>query len=206
MTKKDKIISIISSVFIFLIFPFILDEMLAKMNPTTVFLIAMFFYLPFLGYHIYLVWKIFSTSKRTKKRLMQQYGATLTATLKHTEGLPLAKGVLVDVYYGPEKILFKKDNQEIARSKISDIDCVTGEAMKSQMTTGAVAGKYILGGLSGAVIGSLIATTIYLVISYTSDGSDKYVILDTAASGTFAHNVQKDFKQNDTSAPKSIEL
>ncbi len=203
MSKKDKIISITAAIFLFIILP------LPSKNDSVAFLtVKLLLYLLFLGYSIYLVWKVFSTKKRTKKRLMQQYGATLTATLKHTEGLPLAKGVLVDVYYGPEKILFKKDNQEIsiARSKISDIDCVTGEAMKSQMTTGAVAGKYIFGGMSGAVLGSLIATTIYLVISYTSDGSDKYVILDTAASGTFAHNVQKDFKQNDTSAPKSIEL
>ena len=130
----------------------------------------------------------------------------MTATLKHTEGLPIAKGVPVEVYYGPEKVVFKKDKQEIsiARSKITGIDCVTGKDIKARQV--AATGKYLLGGMTGAVIGSLVATTTYLVISYTSDGKDKYVMLDTAASGTFALKVQKDFKQHDTSAPSSIEL
>ena len=120
----------------------------------------------------------------------------MTATLKHI------------VYYGPEKVVFKKDKQEIsiARSKITGIDCVTGKDIKSRQLAGAATGKYLLGGMTGAVIGSLAATTTYLVISYTSDGRDKYVMLDTAASGTFALKLQKDFKKHDTSAPSSIEL
>lgn len=164
--------------------------------------IALMLFISYKGY------KKSSSAKRATERVAKRLGATMTATLKHTEGLPIAKGVPVEVYYGPEKVVFKKDKQEIsiARSKITGIDCVTGKDIKARQVAGAATGKYILGGMTGAVIGSLVATTTYLVISYTSDGKDKYVMLDTAASGTFALKVQKDFKQHDTSAPSSIEL
>lgn len=164
--------------------------------------IALMLFISYKGY------KKSSEIKKAAERTKQRLGATMNTTLKHTDGLPLAKGVLVEVYYGPEKIVFKKDKQEIsiARNKITGIDCVTGKDIKGQQLAGAATGKYVLGGMTGAVIGSLAATTTYLVVSYTSDNKDKYVILDTAASGMFALKVQKDFKQHDTSAPSSIEL
>lgn len=159
----------------------------------------------FIGYTGY---KSASKQKQATERVKERLGATMSATLKHTDGLPLAKGVFVNVYYGPEKIVFKKDKQEIsiARAKINSVDCVTGQNIKSQQMAGAATGKYLLGGTTGAIIGSLAATTTYLVISYTSDGQRKTVILDTASSGMFALKVQKDFKRNDTSAHSSIEL
>lgn len=164
--------------------------------------IALMLFISYKGY------KKSSAAKKATERISNRLGATMSATLKHTEGLPIAKGVLLGVYYGPEKVVFKKDKQEIsiARNKIKSIDCVTGKDIKAKQLAGAATGKYVIGGTMGAVIGSLAATTTYLVISYTSDGKDKYVILDTANSGTFALKVQKDFKQHDTSVPSSIEL
>lgn len=209
MNKKDKIIFIAATAFLFLslfVFSALFDDrILSKASFTATLTIELLLYL---GYIIYLLRKHFSAGKRAKERRMLRHGATMTSTLKHIEGLPIAQGVPVEVYYGPEKVVFKKDKQEIsiARSKITGIDCVTGKDIKSRQLAGAATGKYLLGGMTGAVIGSLAATTTYLVISYTSDGRDKYVMLDTAASGTFALKLQKDFKKHDTSAPSSIEL
>lgn len=147
-------------------------------------------------------------AKKAREVISGRLGSTMNATLKHTEGLPFAPGALLDVYYGPERIVFKKDNQEVSvkREKITGIDVTTGKNIKTQQLAGAAAGKYILGGTTGAIIGSLVATTNYLVISYNSDGKAKFVILDTYMSGTFALKLQKDFANSNTSAPCSIEL
>lgn len=128
--------------------------------------------------------------------------------LKHADGLPVVSGAIVKVCYCEDKIVFIKDNQEItiSRDKITSIDCVTGKDIKAQQISGAAAGKFLFGGISGAVIGSLIATTTYLVISYNSNGENKSVVLDTYVSGTFALKVQKDFKQNNSKTLESIEL
>lgn len=174
-------------------------------------MISIVFLLIFATLMFYLAYRGFkkqSAVKNAKMNISQRLGATMNATLKHTEGLPLAPGVLVDVYYGPERIAFVKDKQEISIStnKITSIDCVTGQNIKSQQMAGAATGKYVFGGMTGAVIGSLVATTTYLVISYTSEGKDKYVMLDTYVSGMFARKVQKDFAKTSTATAKSIEL
>lgn len=209
MNKKNKILFVVVSVAffasIFVCAALNDDRVLSDANFTAVLSIELVCYLTFI---CYLLYKHFSAKKQTEKKRLARYGATESGTLKHADGLPLAKGVLVEVFYGPEKIVFKKDKQEIsiARNKIAGIDCVTGKDIKGQQLAGAATGKYVLGGMTGAVIGSLAATTTYLVVSYTSESKDKYVILDTAASGMFALKVQKDFKKHDTSAPSSIEL
>lgn len=209
MDKKNKIIFTVASAVLF-VSMFVCsalndDRVLSYANFVAIVSIELICYLTLIAYLLY---KHFSAKKQAKKKRLTRYGATESGILKHTDGLPLAKGVLVEVYYGPEKIVFKKDKQEIsiARNKITGIDCVAGKDIKGQQLAGAATGKYVLGGMTGAVIGSLAATTTYLVVSYTSDNKYKYVILDTAASGMFALKVQKDFKQHDTSAPSSIEL
>lgn len=161
-----------------------------------------------MGFISYRGFKKSSKVKKARAAVSTRLGATMNGILKHTEGLPLAPGVMVDVYYGPEKIVFKKDQQEItiSRDKITGIDVTTGKNIKAQQMAGAATGKYILGGTTGAIIGSLAATTTYLVISYTSEGKSKYVILDTAMSGTFATKVQKDFAKTSTAKATSIEL
>lgn len=146
-----------------------------------------------------------TNESKTKK---EKYGAAKKGYLKHIEGLPLAGGVFVDTYYCPDKIVFVKENQEIsiAMNKIISIDCTQGSDIKSQKATGAIAGKYILGGLSGAIIGSLAASTTYFIITYKSDDEIKYIIFDVDASSNFAYSVKKDFKLNYCNDINKIEL
>lgn len=208
-TKKNWIILIAATV-IFFISLFVCnalvdDRILSKATFSAIIVIELLVYLSFLGYLLY---DYSSSRKKALNHSLSKYDATMHGILKHTNGLPLAQGVLVDVYYGPEKIVLKKDRQEfsIAREKITSIDVTTGKNIKTQQISGAVMGKYVLGGTTGAILGSLAATTTYLVISYVSDGKAKFVILDTNMSGTFALKLQKDFVKTNISPSSSIEL
>ena len=147
-------------------------------------------------------------NKRAKEATATRLGATMSGTLKHVSGLPLAKGLTVEMFYGPEKITFKKDGQEItiSRDKVTGIDVVTGNGSARKAIGGAATGKYVVGGAAGAAIGALAAIDTYLVISYTSDGKNKSIKLDTAASGSFATKVAKDFKQTSKAKRSTIEL
>lgn len=129
--------------------------------------------------------------------------------LIHTSGLPLPQGVFVDVSYNEERILFHKDNTNItiSKDKIWSIDRTTGQALHDQ-AAGAVAGNYIVGGAGGAILGAIIATKFYIVISYNSGGEDKYIVLDEANSGFFGSRLTKDFSKTTTTtqANRNIEL
>ncbi len=175
------------------------------------YIIAAIIFLAFVGLMLFIAYKGYKKSSATKKAkdsAAGRLGATLVGTLKHTSGLPIAKGVFVDVYYCPDKFVFKKNGQEftVAREKIVSVDVVTGQNIKSQQMAGAATGKYLFGGTTGAVIGSLAATTTYLAVSYISDDKDKCVLLDTASSGMFAIKVQKDFAKTGVAQRRSVEL
>lgn len=147
-------------------------------------------------------------NKRATTAIEKRLGATMSATLKHVSGLPIAKDLPVEMYYGPDKITFKKGGQEIAvaKEKITGIDLVTGEGSARKAMAGAATGKYVVGGAAGATVGALAAISPRLVISYTSEGESKSITLDTAASGTFASKVVKDFRQTHTQKRSTIEL
>ena len=83
----------------------------------------------YLAYIIYFLYRCFSTRKKAQQTRLDLRGATMSGTLKHVSGLPLAKGLTVEMFYGPEKITFKKDGQEIniAREKVTGIDLVLGD-------------------------------------------------------------------------------
>ena len=104
----------------------------------------------------------------------------------------------VEMFYGPEKIAFKKDGQEIsvARDKVTGIDLVTGRRQRAQ---GARRGRLreVRGRRSaGAAVGALAAIDTYLIISYTSEGQNKSVKLDASAGrGLFPSKVAKDFQK-----------
>ena len=83
-------------------------------------------------------------------------------------------------------------------------DGMEGSARKAM--AGAATGKYVVGGAAGATVGALAAISPRLVISYTSEGKSKSITLDTAASGTFASKVVKDFQQTHTQKRSTIEL
>lgn len=209
--KKNGLLIVAVSVLIVAALLLMLYFLIMGRFPTGDHIIATVLILAFLALMIFIAYKGYKKSSagaKTKVNDKERFGATMNATLKHTEGLPIANGVPVEVFYGPDKFVFKKDNQEISvsRDKITSVDCVTGKDLKGQAAAGAVAGKYILGGMTGAVIGSLVATTTYLTISYVSGGENKFIVLDTYMSGTFALKVQKDFKQNNNAPTNSIEL
>lgn len=122
--------------------------------------------------------------------------------MKHINGLPIPQGVIIDVFYCDDKIVFKKDTQEIsvAKDKITSIETVTGKDID---TTGAVAG-FLVFGLAGAILG---ASTVYMLITYESEGEQKGITLDTYASGLTPSKIVNDFKNTRTNTEtKQIEL
>lgn len=206
MSKKDKVglaVATAALLIFMVLFLMLPHRIVSDFSIIIVLVLAVY-----VAYAFYVFKKHSTAKKKTTEQRLSQYSATMSAQLKHTSGLPLAVGVPVTMYYGPDKIVFKKDKQEISisREKITSIDGVTGKDIKSKQLSGAAAGKFLLGGTAGAIIGSLVATTIYLVISYTSNGENKYIILDTAMSGSFYLNVQKDFAKTNKATPTSIEL
>ena len=172
-----------------------------------VFVLAAVAFIVFLFYKSAQGFKEQKKIKQAKAATSIRLGSTMNSTLKHVKGLPFASGVLIDVYCGPSKIVFKKDGQEVSvsREKITGIDVSTGSNIQSQLA-GAAAGKYVFGGTMGAAIGSLAATTIYLVISYVSEGEAKFIMLDTYMSGSFAYKLEKDFARTGSARSSSIEL
>ena len=159
------------------------------------------FYISYRGY------KKSKANKRATAAVKNRLGATMSGTLKHVSGLPLAKGLMVEMFYGPDKITFKKDGQEIniSRDKVTGIDVVLGDGSGRKAIAGAASGKYVAGG-TGAAVGALAAIDTYLVISYTSEGKNKSVTLDTAASGMFPTKVAKDFQKTHHPKRTKIEL
>ena len=168
-------------------------------------------FLGFVGLMIWVICKSFINSserKQTIEEQKQKFNAVDCAELKHNSGLPFPEGVPVEVFYGKEKITFKKDEQiaTVDYSKIRSIDVITGSELKKDVATGAIAGKYIIGGLAGAAVGALLATSTYLVIGYESNNENKTIILDTAMSGLFSNRIQKFYKENFKQIEKTIEL
>jgi len=160
------------------------------------------FYISYRGY------KKSKANKRATAAVKNRLGATMSGTLKHVSGLPLAKGLMVEMFYGPEKITFKKDGQEIniSRDKVTGIDVVMGDGSGRKAVGGAASGKYLVGGATGAAVGALAAVDTYLVISYTSEGQNKSIRLDTASSGMFPTKVAKDFQQTSHQKRTTIDL
>lgn len=208
MTKKDKATFLVSFIFI-LISWFVLallvdDRIIQSSTFAAILIIELLLFVP---YGVYLMCKHHAVTKKAKASKMSRYGASMTATLKHISGLPLTKGAFVEVFYCPDKIVFKKAGQEIvvSRDKITDIELVSTSSRTKAMA-GAAFGKRLYGGTAGATLGALAATTPNLVISYTSGKTVKRIKLDTYTSGMFATNVQKDFRKTQKPAPSSIEL
>ena len=157
-----------------------------------------------------LIYIIQNASKKKDKKDYQKYlyKASIISKFKHIEGLPVSSGAFVDLFYGNEKVTIVKDNREfiISMEKIIDVDVVTGKNLQSQIATGAIAGKYIIGGTAGAIVGSLLSTTLYIVFTYKKDEEYKFLIFDTASNTSQAMKIEKEFKQNNTTDIQSIEL
>ena len=133
-------------------------------------------------------------------------------TIKHCEGLPFPKGIMMEAFYRENDILFKKDNQEITLklNKIISMDIVSGSDLKNQ-AAGAAAGAFIFGGITGAALGALAASGSYLVITYKKDEETKTILLDTKEAALADCNlpvqkIVKDFMNTSQREVEQIEL
>jgi len=154
-----------------------------------------------------------NTKKWNKQQEAKEYGlikfsASYAGLVKHVDGLPITTGSIIEFFYGKKKITFKKDNQEISLDceKICSMDIVLGKDIKSQAATGAVAGKLLLGGIGGAAVGAMLATTFYFVIVYNKDNENKTILLDSTGSDLPFKKILDDFKDNYLKEAKKIEL
>jgi len=146
--------------------------------------------------------------QRAKENGLIKYSAIYAGLLKHIDGLPIASGSIVEFFYGTQKIIFRKDNQEISLecNKILSMDIVLGKDVKSQAATGAIAGKYLLGGLGGAALGAILATTFYFVVIYKKDEENKTILLDSTGSDLPLKKILDDFKSNHQNTTQNIQL
>jgi hypothetical protein len=164
--------------------------------------IAGLFVVALCGGVLLLLWKIFAIAIkqiRKNKADERKYHYIFHGFFKHTEGLPLASGVDIEFFYCRDRVIFRKDAQEmsLACDKIMSIDVTSGENLKSQAATGAIAGKYLLGGLGGAVIGAALTASLYFVITYKYESELKFILLaipSIGGAGVSPYKIVKYFK------------
>lgn len=164
----------------------------------------------FVALMLFISYKGYKKSKARKdaaNRTQTRLRATMNGTLTHISGLPVSKGVAVDVYCAPDKVVFKKGGQEIvvSRDKIVSADLVTTGNTTRKVLSGAAAGKYVAG-KTGATLGALSALVPHLVISYESGGKRKQITLDTNSGGTFGAKLQKELSKGVSHERSTIEL
>lgn len=159
----------------------------------------------FFGFIIYIsVKKINKTNED-----IVAFGSIMNSRLRHIEGLPIACGVYVDIFYSNDKVIFKKDNMVISLgcNKIKSIDIFNGNEMKQQALSGAAFGKILFGGTGGALVGAAASTKLYLAITYNDDCNEiKFIILDASSTGIFARKLVKAFKNTYQTEIENIEL
>jgi hypothetical protein len=152
--------------------------------------------------------KKWTKQQEARESGLVKFSAIYGGLLKHVDGLPIASGSIIEFFYGKEKITFKKDNQEISLdcNKIISMDLVLGKDVKNQAATGAVAGKYLLGGLGGAALGAILTTTFYFIILYKKDDENKTILLDSTGSDLPFKRILNDFKSEHQMETQKIEL
>lgn len=209
MRRRDKITlaAVMAALFIAFFVSSALadDRMISKATNTAVIVIST---AAALAYIAWLLRRMSAEKKQGARSHLDRYGATMSATLKHISGLPIAKGLPVEVLYCPDRILFRKDSQEITVSmdKVTAIDLTTGRDTGRRAIAGAATGKYVAGGAAGAAVGALASIEVLLIISYTSGGKGSSIILDASAGGTAPSKMAKDFTQNHPQKKTTIEL
>lgn len=198
MKRRDKIalVAVIVALFVVIFVASALtdDRIISKPTCTAIIVIST---VAAVAYFVFLLCKLRAAQKNQNRRHLDRYGATMSGTLKHLSGLPLAKNLPVEILYCPDRFVFRKDTQEITVSmdKVTGIDVTTGQHTGRKAITGAASGKYVAGGAAGAALGALASIEMLLIISYTSDGKNKSIIFDASAGGTFPTKLEKDFRQ-----------
>lgn len=67
---------------------------------------------------IYKCIKKSTENQQAKNANKAKYNPKYTGQMKHINGLPLPQGVVIDLFYCEDKIVFKKDNQKFLYQKI----------------------------------------------------------------------------------------
>ncbi len=197
MSKKDKIISLVVCVVYASTFFFL--PMCKTKN--SVMLLYLTTTMLFLAYGISVIYKYFKIMNTAAKTRLSIYGATMSGILRHVSGLPIANGLLVEMYYGPEKIIFKHGGDKIVLSidKITNIDIINTRSR-------AAAGRYVFRRKRRAAVGTFSSINMYLVISYVSNSQNKNIKLYIGSSAIFAFKVEKDFRKTHSPKHNTIEL
>lgn len=172
--------------------------------------LAFLIFAVFVGIMSFIGYKGYKSSKARQNAIQKnqiRLGATMSGTLKHISGLPFAKGVILDVYCAPDKIVFKNGGQEVvlSRNKIENANLVIPGNTTRKAMSGAASGKYV-GGKTGATIGALSAMIPNLVISYVSGTERKQIVLDTSSGGSYGSKLYKEIFKDISHKRSSIEL
>lgn len=128
-------------------------------------------------------------TQRKMRAIRKKYSVSSMMNMDAISGLPLPSGTMIYVLNPPDSIVMWRDadNQEwvLDKSKITGVSLVKGSALQINdgLNKDGALGGLILGGLPGAVLGLFIPNDNYLVISYTSGGEDKTIILKVPAAG-----------------------
>lgn len=159
-----------------------------------------------LAYISYRGYKKSKRAKRAKEATVTRLGATMSGTLKHVSGLPLAKGLTVEMFYGPEKITFKKDGQEIniARERSRALTWCWGTTAGARRSPGPPPGSTWPEERRGSRrAGGHRHVPDNLV---HQRGAEKSVKLDASAGGLFPSKVAKDFQKTYRPKREKIDL
>lgn len=154
------------------------------------------------------VWAFSSTN--AEKRRLAAIGATMSGTMRHVSGLPMASGLAVEMLYCPDRLLFRSGGKEVTirMPKVTDISLATKGNGERRALSGAASGKYAMGGAVGAVMGAAMSVECELVISYNGKAGSKTVRLDTfdGTGDGFPARVVNEYRKNHPSKVESIEL
>ncbi len=147
------------------------------------------------GFGYFTVWcfKKAAENAERDKTLKTMYSASLTDTIIHKSGLPLAQNVIVEIAYGEDNIYFKYENNEIklSRDKVVHIDTQVG----GDFVGGAIAGKAITGDSGAALATAALSSVEYLVITYKAGNKLNRIILQNYGRSSVPRKIVKDFKK-----------
>ncbi len=188
-------------------------------NDITGLLIVIGILILFIAFCIFMAVKLSKGNKKARNTLnnkMQAYNASFMAAVNHFNGLPIAEGVLTQLFWCMSKIVFEANGASfnLEMSKITDISVKTDVEIQQQYVSsagGAVAGGVLFGPI-GAMIGGrakkkeIKQTNSYLIFTYKDDESLKYIAFDCTASWAQARRFVDEFQKIKPSQTQSFDL
>ena len=144
--------------------------------------------------------------EKQNSRKEEQYRKEHSAVLKHINGLPIAENVFCTIFEGQNSLIFTCGNLnfELNKSQITDICLKTDKEIQQQYVSsvgGAIGGSVLFGPL-GAIIGgrakkkTLSNITTYLIITYHSNNTIKYIGFDASGNFRFSRKLVDEYKKH----------